>query len=58
MTEDKMVGWHHRLNSHVLEQTQGESRRGKPGLLQSMGLQSLTRCSDIMTKMSQLVSHL
>ena len=23
MTEDKMVGWHHRLNGHEFEQTPG-----------------------------------
>ena len=25
MTEDEMVGWHHRLNGHELEQILGES---------------------------------
>ena len=25
MTEDEMVGWHHRLNGHGLEQTLGDS---------------------------------
>ena len=25
MTEDEMVGWHHRLDGHGLEQTPGES---------------------------------
>ena len=25
MTEDKMVGWHHRLNGHEYEQTPGDS---------------------------------
>ena len=25
MTEDEMLGWHHRLNAHELEQTQGDS---------------------------------
>ena len=25
MTEDEMVGWHHRLNGHEIEQTQGDS---------------------------------
>ena len=24
MTEDEMVGWHHRLNGHELEQAQGD----------------------------------
>ena len=27
MTEDKMVAWHHQLNGHELEQTQGDSGR-------------------------------
>ena len=26
-TEDEMVGWHHRLNGHEFEQTQGDSER-------------------------------
>ena len=25
MTEDEMVGWHHRLNGHEFEQTPGHS---------------------------------
>ena len=25
MTEDKMVGWHHRLSGHEFEQTLGDS---------------------------------
>ena len=24
MTEDKIVGWHHRLNAHEFEQAQGD----------------------------------
>ena len=24
MTEDEMVGWHHQLNGHEFEQTQGD----------------------------------
>ena len=24
-TEDEMVGWHHQLNEHEFEQTQGDS---------------------------------
>ena len=41
MIEDEMTGWHHRLNEHEFEQTLGvsEGRTGKPGVLQSMGLQ-------------------
>ena len=26
-TEDEMVGWHHRLNGHVFEQTPGDGER-------------------------------
>ena len=26
MTEDKMVGWHHRLNGHEFEQTSGHGQ--------------------------------
>ena len=38
MTEDDMVGWHHRLNGHDFKQTLGDSDGpGKPGVLQSMG---------------------
>ena len=37
--EDEMVGWHHWLNGHESEQTLGDRRTGKPGVLQSMGLQ-------------------
>ena len=35
MTEDEMVGWHHRLNGHEFEETQGDSE----------GQGSLTCCS-------------
>ena len=34
-----MVGWHYRFNGHEFEQTLGDGERGKPGVLQSMGLQ-------------------
>ena len=40
MTEDEMVGWHHQLNGHEFEKALGDSEgQGKPGMLQSMGLQ-------------------
>ena len=39
-TEDQTVGWHHPLNGHEFEQTLRDNR--KPGMLQSMGLQSRT----------------
>ena len=38
-TEDKMVGWHHRLNGHEFEQTPGEFGMHEPGILQSMASQ-------------------
>ena len=31
MTEDEMVGWHHRLNGHEFEQTLGDGE-GQGGL--------------------------
>ena len=40
MTEDEMVGWHHRLNAHEFEQALGVGEgQGSLGVLQSMGLQ-------------------
>ena len=40
MTEDEMIGWHHRLNRYEYEQTLGDSEwQGKPVLLQFMGSQ-------------------
>ena len=51
MTEDEMVGWHHRLHGLEFEQALGVddgqgslvfcSLTGKPGVLQSVGLQRL-----------------
>ena len=32
MTEDEMVGWHHRLNGHEFEQTPGD-REGQRSLV-------------------------
>ena len=38
MTEDEMVGWHHRLNGHESEQTVGDSEgQESPACLQFMG---------------------
>ena len=40
MTEDGMAGWHHQLDGHEFEQALGfGDGTGKPGVLQSMGLQ-------------------
>ena len=36
-----MVGWHPHLNGHEFEQAPGDRRTGKPGVLQSMGLQRI-----------------
>ena len=46
MTEDEMVGWHHRLNAHGFEQALGDGEGREPDVLQSMGSQSWTRLSD------------
>ena len=41
VTEEEMVGWHHRLNGHEFEQTLGDSDgQGGLGMLLSMGLES------------------
>ena len=34
-----MVGWHHQFNGHEFETAPGDSRTGKPGVLQSRGSQ-------------------
>ena len=39
MTEDEMVGWHHRFNGHELGQTLGNYEGQRGCLLQSMGSQ-------------------
>ena len=53
MTEDEMVGWHHRLNGHEFEQTPGDSEgQGSLGVLQSMGSQRIGH--DLATEQQQL----
>ena len=37
MSEDEMVGWHHQLNGHEFKLM--SRRTGRPGVLESMGLQ-------------------
>ena len=40
MTEDEMVGWHHRLSGHKFEQAQGDGEgQGSLAFYQSMGSQ-------------------
>ena len=46
-TEDEMVGWCHQVDGHEFEQALGVWWwTGKPGIVQSMGLQSQTWLSD------------
>ena len=33
MTEDEMVGWHHRLNGHEFEQAPGQDDEGQGNLV-------------------------
>ena len=46
MTEDEMVGWHHRLNGMSLSNLWEWCWTGKPGVLQSMESQCWTWLSD------------
>ena len=39
LTEDEIVGWHHQLNEHELEQNLRETE--SPGMLQSMTSQRI-----------------
>ena len=41
MAEDEMVGWHHQINGHKSEWTRELVMTGRPGMLQSMGLQKI-----------------
>ena len=42
MTEDEMVGWHHRLDGHEFEKTLGESEgQGSPACCRSWGCKEL-----------------
>ena len=45
MTEDEMVGWHHRLNRLSLSKLQELVMDREACVLQSMGSQSQTRLS-------------
>ena len=46
-----MIGWDHRLDRHEFEQTQGDSERQKPGVLQFRGMQRLGH--DLVTEQQQ-----
>ena len=48
-SEDEMIGWHHWLNGHEFDQAPGDTKGGKPSVLQSMRSQECTWLSDWMT---------
>ena len=53
-TKDEMVGWHHRLNGHEWASSRSWWWIGKPGMLQSMGLQRVGY--DLVTEQQQNMS--
>ena len=57
MTEDEIVGWHHRSNGHELVQTPGNGGglTARPGMLQSMGSQRVGH--DLVTKQQEAHIH-
>ena len=57
MTEDEIVGWHHRSNGHELVQTPGDGGglTARPGMLQSMGSQRVGH--DLVTEQQQAHIH-
>ena len=54
VSEDEMVGWHHRCNGHELGQISGDGGTGRPGVLQFMGLQRVR--SDWATEKQQHIT--
>ena len=58
MTEDEMVGWHHRLNGHEFEQALGDGDgQGSQAFmgLQRVGHDSATQQQQLCTKHSECV---
>ena len=51
MTEDEMVGWHHRLSGHESEQTPGDNEG--PGRLVCCSPQSCRVRHDLVTEQQQ-----
>ena len=51
LTEDEEVGWHHQLNEHGVEQTQGDSEGQESDVLGSMGSQRVRH--DLLTEQQQ-----
>ena len=57
MTEDKMVGWHHRLNGQEFEQALGADEQGSLACcMQSMGSQRVGH--DSATELTEDLLHL
>ena len=55
MTEDEMAGWHHWLNGHEFEQTQGDSvRQGSLACCSSCSTKNGTQLSDWTTASSKV----
>ena len=52
MTEDEVVGWHHRLNGQEFEQTLGDRERQDPGVLRSLVSQRVGQ--DLATEQQQI----
>jgi len=52
MTEDEMVGWHHRLMTHVWVDSRSWWWKGRPDVLQSMGSQKVRH--DWATELEQI----
>ena len=57
MTEDEMIGWHHRQRTWVWANFGRWWRTGKPGVLQSMVSQSRTRLSDWIATTTWFTGH-
>ena len=55
MTEDEMVGWHHRLNRHECEQASGDTEgQGRPGMLYSWDCKELDTTQQPNNSLSEL----
>ena len=57
MTEDEMVGWHHRLNGHEFEQTLGDGEgQGSLARCSAWGLKELDT-TERLNNSNKLMSH-